>query len=66
MEKREGRESERDGKRVEEMERETKEKERETKEKERETKEKENPHPLFLPHHKTLFMYRLISHKAYE
>ena len=59
MEKREGRESERDGKRVEEM-------ERETKEKERETKEKENPHPLFLPHHKTLFMYRLISHKAYE
>ena len=59
MEKREGRESERDGKRVEEM-------ERETKEKERETKEKENPHPLFLPHHRTLFMYRLISHKAYE
>ena len=59
MEKREGRESERDGKRVEEM-------ERETKEKERETKEKENPHPLFLPHHRTLFMYRLVSHKAYE
>ena len=59
MEKREGRESERDGKRVEVM-------ERETKEKERETKEKENPHPLFLPHHRTLFMYRLISHKAYE
>ena len=52
MEKREGKESGRDGKRVEEM--------------ERETKEKENPHPLFLPHHRTLFMYRLISHKAYE